>query len=106
MELSGVRNSCDMFARNSDLYFDVSANSADFFLQRMTGLFHFRVLTLDLGVLLREQPGLGAQFVVGLLEFALTGLEFDGELLGLGQQAFRAHRRFDGIEDRADTLCQ
>src|SRR2546428_144577 len=28
MLLSGVRSSCDMFARNSDLYFDVSASSA------------------------------------------------------------------------------
>ena len=28
MEFSGVRSSCDMLARNSDLYFDVSASSA------------------------------------------------------------------------------
>ena len=28
--LSGVRNSCDMFARNSDLYFEVSANCLAF----------------------------------------------------------------------------
>ena len=28
MEFSGVRSSCDMFARNSDLYFDVRASSA------------------------------------------------------------------------------
>ena len=30
MELSGVRSSCDMLARNSDLYFEVSASSAAF----------------------------------------------------------------------------
>ena len=30
MELSGVRSSWDMFARNSDLYFEVSASSAAF----------------------------------------------------------------------------
>ncbi len=30
IELSGVRSSCDMFARNSDLYFEVSASSAAF----------------------------------------------------------------------------
>ena len=30
IELSGVRSSCDMLARNSDLYFDVNANSAAF----------------------------------------------------------------------------
>ncbi len=28
--LSGVRSSCDMFARNSDLYFEVSASCAAF----------------------------------------------------------------------------
>ena len=30
IELSGVRSSCDMFARNSDLYFEVSASSSAF----------------------------------------------------------------------------
>ena len=30
IELSGVRSSCDMLARNSDLYFEVSASSAAF----------------------------------------------------------------------------
>ena len=30
MLFSGVRSSCDMFARNSDLYFEVSASSSAF----------------------------------------------------------------------------
>ncbi len=30
MLLSGVRSSCDMLARNSDLYFEVSASSVAF----------------------------------------------------------------------------
>ena len=30
MLLSGVRSSCDMLARNSDLYLDVKASSAAF----------------------------------------------------------------------------
>ena len=30
IEFNGVRSSCDMFARNSDLYFEVSASSAAF----------------------------------------------------------------------------
>ena len=29
-ELSGVRSSCDMFARNSDLYFELSASCSAF----------------------------------------------------------------------------
>ena len=75
-----------------------------FFLERVAGLLDLGVLALDLGVLLGEQPGLGAQLLIGLLEFALAGLQLDGELLRLREQALGAHRRFDGIEDRADAL--
>jgi hypothetical protein len=42
------------------------------FLERAAGLLDLGVLALDLGVLLGEQPRLGAQFFVGLLEFALA----------------------------------
>ena len=68
------------------------------FLERAAGLLDFGVLALDLGVLLGEQPGLGAQLLVGLLELALARLQLDGQLLRLRQQAFGAHRRLDGIE--------
>ncbi len=44
-EFSGVRNSCDIFARNSDLYFDVSVSCSAFsssdFLASSTSLFLF-----------------------------------------------------------------
>ena len=70
------------------------------FLQRAAGLLDLGVLALHLGVLLGEQPGLGAQLLVGLLEFALAGLQLDGELLRLREQALGAHRRLDGVEDR------
>ena len=74
------------------------------FLERVAGLLDLGVLALDLGVLLGEQLRLGAQLFVGLLEFALAGLQLDGELLRLREQALGAHRRLDGIEDRADAL--
>ena len=74
------------------------------FLERVAGLLDLGVLALDLGVLLGEQPRLGAQLLVGLLQFALAGLQLDGELLRLREQALGAHRRFDGVEHRADAL--
>ena len=74
------------------------------FLERAAGLLDLGVLALDLGVLLGEQLGLCAQLFVGLLEFALAGLQLDGELLRLREQALGAHRRFDGVEHDADAL--
>ena len=74
------------------------------FLERVAGLLDFGVLALDLGVLLGEQPRLGAQLLVGLLELALAGLQLDGELLRLREQALGAHRRLDRVEHGADAL--
>ena len=75
-----------------------------FFLERVAGLLDLGVLALDFGVLLGEQLGLGAQLLIGLLELALAGLQLDRELLRLREQALGAHRRLDGVEDRADAL--
>ena len=74
------------------------------FLERAAGLLDLGVLALDLGVLLGEQPRLGAQLLVGLLQLALAGLQLDGELLRLREQALGAHRRLDGVEHDADAL--
>ena len=76
------------------------------FLKRVTRLLDFGVLAFHLGVLLGEQSGLGPQFLVGLLQLTLAGLKLGRQLLRLRQQAFGTHRRFDGIEDRADALRQ
>ena len=73
------------------------------FLERAAGLLDLAVLQLDLGVLLGEQPGLGAQFLVGLLKLALARLELDGQLLRLLEQALGAHRRLDRVEHDADA---
>ena len=74
------------------------------FLQRAAGLLDLAVLALDLGVLLGQQPGLGAELLVGLLQFALARLELDGQLLRLLEQALGAHRRLDRVEHDADAL--
>ena len=57
IELSGVRNSCDMLARNSDLYFEVSASSAAFSSTRAAGLLDFLVLALHFDVSFGELLG-------------------------------------------------
>ena len=100
--LSGVRNSCDMFARNSDLYLEVSASCFGFFFQRLAGLFDFRVLAFDFRVLLGEQFGFFLQFLVGVLQFFLPALQFFGQRLGLLEQIFRSRIGFDRVQHDAD----
>ena len=56
MLFSGVRSSCDMLARNSDLYLEVSASSAGLLLERPAGVLDLLVLALDFDVLLGELP--------------------------------------------------
>ena len=51
------------------------------FLQGAAGLFHLLVLTLDFGILIGELLGLLGQLLVGLLQFLLLRLQFDGQLL-------------------------
>ena len=101
--MSGVRSSCDMFARNSDLYFEVSASSAAFSssARRACSIswflrFHFDV---SFGKLLRFL----LQLLVGLLQLALLRLQFGGQLLRLLEEAFGLHRRFDRVEHDADA---
>ena len=102
MELSGVRSSCDMLARNSDLYLEVSASSAAFSSSARRACSTSRVLALDLGVLLGQLPGLRGQLLVGLLQLVLPRLQLGGQLLRLLEQALGAHRRLDGVEHDAD----
>ena len=102
IELSGVRNSWDMLARNSDLYFDVSASSVAFSssARRACSISWFLRFHLDVpfGELLR----LLLQLLVGLLQLLLLRLQLAGELLRLLQQAFGLHGRFDRVEHDAD----
>ena len=104
MLLSGVRNSCDMLARNSDLYFEVSDKLGRLFLQRAPRLLDFLVLAFHFDVAFGELLRLLLELLVGLLQFLLLGLQFAGELLRLLQQAFGLHRRLDRVEHDADAV--
>ena len=103
MLLSGVRSSCDMLARNSDLYFEVSASSFGLLFQRAARLLDFLVLAFHFDVLFGELLRLLRQLFVGLLQFFLLRLQFGGQLLRLLQQAFGLHRGFNTVEHDADA---
>ena len=104
MLLSGVRSSCDMLARNSDLYFDVSDNFGRLFLERTPGLLNLLVLALDFDVAFGKLLRLLLQLLVGLLQLFSLRLQFSGELLQLLQQAFGLHRRLDAVEHDTNAV--
>ena len=103
MLLSGVRSSCDMLARNSDLYLEVSASSDGLLLERAARLLDLAVLALHLRVLLGQLLRLLPQLVVGLLQLALLRLQFRRELLRLLQELLGLHRRLDAVEHDAEV---
>ena len=76
------------------------------FLERAAGLLDLLVLALDLDVALGQLLRLLLELLVGLLQLALLRLQFAGELLGLLEQAFGLHRRFDAVEHDADAVGQ
>jgi hypothetical protein len=106
IELSGVRSSCDMLARNSDLYFDVRASSAACSSRARRACSTSAFLRSTSAFCSAEQLGLVAQLLVGLLQLALARLQLDRELLRLRQQALGPHRRLDRVEHGADALRQ
>ena len=95
-----------MLARNSDLYFDVSASSAAFSSSARracsTSLFLRSTSTFCSASCLRLQR----QLLVGLLELGLPRLQLDRQLLRLLQQVLGPHRRLDRVEHDADRLGQ
>ena len=77
------------------LVFGGQRQLAGLFFQGAAGLFDFLVLALHFDILLGQLARLLLQLVVGLLQFLLLGLKLAGQLLGLLEQAFGLHRRFD-----------
>ena len=130
--LSGVRSSCDMLARNSLLYLEVSASCSAFSSSACLACSTSWFLRFDFGLLLGQQPrfllqlgvgllqllllaleqffgslqrvGLLFQALVGLGELFLLALQFFGQRLGLLQQFFGPHGGRDGIQHDADGL--
>ena len=134
MLLSGVRSSCDMLARNSDLYFEVSASCSAFssISQRASSTSRFLASTsafcrasraafscnsslvlLQLFLLalqqffrLAQRFGLLLELFVRLLEFVLLTLQFGRQRLRLLQQIFGSGIGCDRVEHDADTFRQ
>ena len=102
--LSGVRSSCDMFARNSDLYFEVSASCSAFSSSAWRACSTSLVLALDLRVLLGEQPRLLLELLVGLLQLLLPALQLLRQRLRLLEQVLGARVGLDRVEHDADAL--
>ena len=102
IEFSGVRNSWDMLARNSDLYFEVSASSAAFSSSAWRACSTSAFLRSTSAFCSASSLRLCAQLFVGLLQFALARLQLDRQLLRLREQVLRTHGGFDGVEHDAD----
>ena len=103
MLLSGVRNSCDILARNSDLYFDVRASSLPS-LRGRGALARFLILALHFNVPLGELSGFLPELLISLLQFRLLSLQFPGKLLRLLEQCLRLHRGLDTVQHDADAI--
>ena len=82
MLFSGVRSSCDMLARNCDLYLDVSASCSAFCSQRRGRHVHLLLLALDLFVLLGQQLGFLLELIVGLQPLGRQRLRLAQQLFG------------------------
>ena len=105
IEFSGVRSSCDMLARNSDLYFEVSANSAAFSSRARracsTSLF-FRSTSTFCSASWRAL--VASSSLVCCSSFCCV-CNSTVSCCDCFKQAFGAHRRFDGVQHHADAIA-
>jgi hypothetical protein len=92
-----------MFARNSDLYFEVS-ELGGLLLERPPRLLDLFVLPLDFHVLFGELLRLRGKLLVGLLQLRLPRLQLHRQLLRLLQQVLRPHRGLDGVQHDPNRL--
>ena len=90
MLFSGVRSSCDMLARNSDLYFEVSASSVAFSSRARRACSISWFLRSTSAFCSASCLGLLGELLVGQLQLALLGLQLGGELLRLLQAGPRS----------------
>ena len=104
--LSGVRSSCDMLARNCDLYLEVSASCSAFSSSSCLASSTSRFLRSTSAFCVGELARLLLELLVGLLQLLLLGLQLLGQALRLAQQLVGAHRRLDGGDDDAEALEQ
>ena len=84
------------------MYLDVSASSAAFSSSARRACSTSLFFRSNLDVLFGELLCLQRELLVRLLQFALSCLQLDGQLLRLQQEVFRPHGRFNRVEDNAD----
>ena len=104
--LSGVRSSCDMLARNSDLYFDVRASCLAFSSSAWRACSTSWFLRSTSTFWWASRRAFSLQLLVRLLQFLLPALQLLGQRLRLLEQVFRPHVGFDRVEHDADALGQ
>ena len=104
--LSGVRSSCDMLARNSDLYLDVSASCSAFSSSAWRACSTSWFLRSTSWFWCASSRALSPQLLVGLLQLLLARAEFLGQRLRLLEQVLGARVRLDGVDHDADRLGQ
>ena len=102
--MSGVRSSCDMFAMNSDLYFDETASWPAFSSTSRFDSSTSWFLLLGLDVLLGEQAGLAPEVLVRLAQLFLLRAQLLGLRLRLLEQVLGERVGFDRVEHEADAL--
>ncbi len=72
-------------------------------LERPARLLDFLIFSFDFDVAFLELLRLLLQLLIRLLQLPLLALELGGKLLGLGQQPFGLHCRFDAVQDDPDA---
>jgi len=112
-ELSGVRSSWLMFARNSLLYFDESASCSAFSSSSSravsTSVFFCSMRAFcssEQRRLLLELPVRPLELVALRLELLGLALQLEGEALRLLQELFRPHRGEDRVQHDAERFRQ
>ena len=103
MLLSGVRNSWDMLARNSDLYLEVSASSLAFSSKARRACSISWFLRSTSTFCSASCWAFCAKLLVGLLQLFLLRLQLGRQLLRLLQQAFGLHGGLNAVEHDADA---
>ena len=106
MLLSGVRSSCDMLARNSDLYFEVSASSVAFSSRARRACSISWFLRSTSAFCSASCCALMASSSLVCCSSFCWLCNSPASCLRLLEQAFGAHRRFDRVEHDADRFGQ
>ena len=103
MLLSGVRSSCDMLARNSDLYFDVSASSSAFSSSARRACSISWFLRSTSAFCSASWCAFCAELLVRLLQLASAASAARPRAAATARAALGPHRGLDAVQHDADA---